>query len=243
MLNAQRLIEVLESNAYDFYKVVPFNRSKDKIVAVDLSKTNPDFTEAVYGDEEKLTAFIDNKLKNGGAKYLIGGYKENRQMYRRSQLFDKNLTEKNLPDDEEPRSMHLGTDIWGNVDTEITAPLGGMVHSFAYNNHYGDYGATIILQHQLDSVNFYTLYGHLALKNLAQMRTGKFITRGERFANFGPPSENGNWPPHLHFQLIMDMGMFEGDYPGVCKLSEAEKFLKNSPNPDLVLKLMQFVHP
>jgi hypothetical protein len=29
-----------------------------------------------------------------------------------------------------------------------------------------------------------------------------------------------------------------GDYPGVCKYSEREKYLTNCPNPDLVLGMM-----
>ena len=85
------------------------------------------------------------------------------------------------------------------------------VPSFAFNNNYGDYGVTIILQHQLKTINFYTLYGHLSIKDIAHLRTGQFISRGENFAHFGPPEENGNWPAHLHFQLITDLGNYEGD--------------------------------
>ncbi|MEO7048633.1 MAG: peptidoglycan DD-metalloendopeptidase family protein [Ferruginibacter sp.] len=240
MINANRLTDVLLNNAYDFHAILPFNKTKDKIVAVDLSKNNPEFTEEIYGSEEKFSAYINEKRISAGAKYLIGGYKEQRQMYRRSNLFDKNITEPDILD-YEPRSLHLGTDIWGDAGTKIYAPIGGMVHSFAYNNNFGDYGATIILQHQLETVNFYVLYGHLALKNIEGLRVGKFITRGEYFADFGPYEENGNWPPHLHLQLIVDMWMYEGDYPGVCKMSEAEKYLKNSPDPDSLLRMQRYV--
>jgi peptidoglycan LD-endopeptidase LytH len=55
--------------------------------------------------------------------------------------------------------------------------------------------------------------------------------------------ENGNWPPHLHFQLIADMEGWKGDYPGVCKYSEREKWLGNCPDPDLVLDLLQYCDP
>jgi murein DD-endopeptidase MepM/ murein hydrolase activator NlpD len=230
----------INDHANDFYPILPFDESKDKIVGVNLSKSNPEFTEEIYGDEQKFEAYINNKRTSAGAKYLNGGYKEQRQMYRRSNLFDKNITEPDILD-YEPRSLHLGTDIWGKEDTKIFAPIGGMVHSFAYNNNFGDYGATIILQHQLHSVNFYVLYGHLALKNIEGLRKGKFIIRGEQFANFGSYEENGNWPPHLHLQLIVDMGMYEGDYPGVCKMSEAEKYLKNSPDPDALLRMQRYV--
>ena len=116
-----------------------------------------------------------------------------------------------------------------------------MVHSFAFNDGFGDYGATIIIQHQLDTVVFHTLYGHVSLVDLAQLQAGKYISRGEPIAHFGEPSENGWWPPHLHFQVIGDMELKEGDYPGVCTLAERERYIRNCPDPDLVLNMMKFV--
>ena len=116
-----------------------------------------------------------------------------------------------------------------------------MVESFAYNNNLGDYGATIILQHQLQTVNFYSLYGHLSLKDLENIRLGQFINRGHRLGQIGLPEENGHWPPHLHFQLIFDIENFDGDYPGVCKKSELVHYRSNCPNPDAVIKLNRFL--
>ncbi|MEJ7685296.1 MAG: peptidoglycan DD-metalloendopeptidase family protein [Segetibacter sp.] len=121
------------------------------------------------------------------------------------------------------------------------APLGGYVHSFAFNNQYGDYGVTIILHHQLDGVSFNTLYGHLSLIDIAGLQEGQCITRGEAFAHFGQPQENGHWPPHLHFQIVYEMHEKKGDYPGVCKYSEREKYLSNSPDPDAILQMTQYV--
>jgi len=57
---------------------------------------------------------------------------------------------------------------------------------------------------------------------------------------FGIPMENGQWPPHLHFQIIVDMEDWIGDYPGVCKLSEREKFLANCPDPDIILQMIKY---
>jgi hypothetical protein len=73
------------------------------------------------------------------------------------------------------------------------------------------------------------------------LKEGKFISMGEVLGHFGDPAENGHWPPHLHFQIIIDMGNYKGDFPGVCKLSEKEKYLNNCPDPDLMLKMMQFI--
>ncbi len=230
----------LNKHAPGFHPVIRFNKSVERISSIDLSKSNHGFTEDIYGSTENFSAYIEQLRTNTGAKFLIGGYREIREMYRRSKLFDKDkANEQSLV--EEPRSLHLGMDVWGEAGTPIYAALGGMVHSFANNDHFGDYGATIILQHQLNTINFYTLYGHLSIDDISKLRKGKFISRGEPFAHFGIAEENGNWPPHLHFQVIMDMGNNDGDYPGVCKLSEAEKYIKNSPDPDLIIQLNQFI--
>ncbi len=170
-------------------------------------------------------------LKQAKATYGIGGYNEHRTIYSRSNVFNSN---------DEPRRLHLGIDIWGQAGTEVYAPLDGTVHSFKYNNQYGDYGATIILKHDLAGVEFYTLYGHLSLADIKDLRTGKQIGTGTCFAHFGPAEENGNWPPHLHFQIVKDMQGMQGDYPGVCKFSEKDKYLDNSPNADLILQMMQY---
>jgi hypothetical protein len=58
------------------------------------------------------------------------------------------------------------------------------------------------------------------------------------FAAFGIPYENGHWPPHLHFQVIVDMKGMKGDYPGVCAWPERESYLENSPDPDIILQMM-----
>jgi murein DD-endopeptidase MepM/ murein hydrolase activator NlpD len=165
--------------------------------------------------------------------YGIGGYAEQRTVYSRSKVFD-------APDGGEPRRLHLGTDIWGKAGTEVFAPIGGMVHSFKFNDAYGDYGATIILLHQLEGTAFYTLYGHLSLKDIALIE-GQYINRGQAFAHFGEPHENGHWPPHLHFQIIENIELNEGDYPGVCRLSDQEFYLKNCPDADLILQMNQYI--
>ena len=236
------LENVLQKHQPDFCPVINFNAAKEKIAPINLSKTNTELTEEIYSDTKSFSGYIDNIRKEQVAKFLIGGYAELRDMYKRSLLFDEEKKygiEK--PVAEEPRRLHIGTDIWGDAGTKIFVPVGGMVHSFAFNNNFGDYGATIILQHQLDTVVFHTLYGHLSLADLAPLQIGKYVGRGELLAHFGAPKDNGNWPPHLHFQIIDDMRLYEGDYPGVCKVSESEKYLSNCPNPDLILNLMRYV--
>ncbi len=228
----------METNLHDlllkyqdtFHPVVPFDAKKDKLLKFDFTAANNQLTEDIILDTNVFSAYIEKLL---GKKYAygIGGYDEHRTVYSRSSVFD---------DAEEPRRLHLGIDVWGSAGTPIFAPFGGYVHSFAFNNHFGDYGATIILHHQMDGVSFNTLYGHLSLNDIAGLHEGQYITRGIEFAHFGKPEENGHWPPHLHFQIIKEMHQHEGDYPGVCKLSEREHYLLNSPDPDVILQMMQY---
>lgn len=216
-----------------FHSVVPFDSKKDKLLQLDFTAANTALTDEILSDTNAFTAYI-NKLLDKKYRYGIGGYDEHRTIYTRSAVFGNR---------EESRRLHLGIDVWGAAGTPVFAPLGGYVHSCAFNNQFGDYGATIILHHELDGVSFNTLYGHVSLKDIAGLQEGQYITRGAAFAHFGQPEENGYWPPHLHFQIVHEMHKNKGDYPGVCKYSEREKYLSNSPNPDLILNMIQYAVP
>lgn len=233
-MNSTGLISVLERNAAEFHPVVNFDPRKDKLSLLDLSANNKTLTNDILSEVKTFTEYINQLLENKKARYLAGGYAEHRSVYSNSKVFDGKAP------GEEPRRLHLGIDIWGKPNTAVMAPLNGMIHSFAFNNNPGDYGATIILTHQLQGISFYTLYGHLSLNSIKNIREGDRVMQGDIFAEFGIPAENGQWPPHLHFQIINDIGEWNGDYPGVCKFSEKEKYLNNCPDPDLILQLMKF---
>ncbi len=224
-----KLENVLTKNQVYFHPVVEFDAAKDHLLHLDFTASNKELTDELIGDTSKLSHYVNQKIKSASAKYGIGGYAEKRVLYRQKDHFKLS---------EEARSIHLGIDIWGTAGTNVYAPLGGMVHSFAFNNHPGDYGATIILQHQIETIQFHTLYGHVSLKDISVLTEGQYINRGELFAHFGSPHENGDWPPHLHFQIIEEMWLSKGDYPGVCSASEKKKFLHNSPDADLILNMI-----
>ena len=227
------LVSILQKNKHNFHPVVSFNAETDRLLQMDFTDANKALTKDVIEDVAKFSAYVNEQLLAASALYGIGGYAEHRTVYSRSKVFD-------APDGGEPRRLHLGTDIWCKAGTPVFAPLGGMVHSFKFNDAYGDYGATIILLHQLEGMAFYTLYGHLSLKDIALVE-GQYINRGQEFAHFGEPHENGHWPPHLHFQIINDIELKEGDYPGVCCLSDKDFYLKNCPDADLILQMNQYV--
>lgn len=230
MMEEIKLEEWLQKIAPQASPIVPFDKKRDRLLQMDFTAANTQLTTEIFKDIDLFSAFVDTQLTNANCLYGIGGYNELRTVYGRSNLFDTN---------DEPRRLHLGIDIWGKAGTAVIAPIGGMVHSVAFNDNDGDYGATIILAHQIQGISFYGLYGHLSLADIQQLKEGTYINGGKVFAHFGEPKENGNWPPHLHFQLIKDIGLADGDYPGVCKFSERDYYLGNCPDPDLLLQLMK----
>ena len=222
------LSEILKTNSHLFFPVVKINTILQKIIAFDFTQNNKALAAIDLCNTAIFNEFINDTLQKNNAIFGIGGYIENRVLYKRSSLFDGT----------ENRTIHLGIDIWGKENTPIYAPLDAIVHSFAFNNNFGDYGATIILQHQIDSTIFHTLYGHLSLADIENLQEGQIIKKGELFAHFGNANENGNWPPHLHFQIIENIEGKKGDYPGVCTISEKEKYLANCPDGNLILRMM-----
>jgi len=230
----KELSAALLRNRHSFHPLVSFDPQQDKLIKIDFSAGQTEQDPAIFSSTELFSKWVDDKLKENGAIYGVGGYGELRSIYGLSNVFDASV------EGEEPRRFHIGMDIWGKAGTPVFAPLGGMVHSFAFNDRKGDYGATIILLHQLDGIPFYSLYGHLSFRDLS-ISEGNYVNRGQEFAHFGDVHENGHWPPHLHLQLIFDIQMKQGDYPGVCKYSEREKYLANCPDPDFLANLNQFV--
>ncbi len=236
MSNGNLFASLVKNNRTAFFPVVNFDIASEHLLLLDFTAANKGITADVLASTESFSAYVSQELATANAKFGIGGYNEHRTVYSRSKVFDS-------VDGSEPRRLHLGMDIWGAIGTPVFAVADGYIHSIANNAAYGDYGATIILGHRLDGVEFYSLYGHLSLADLSQLEPGQPIKGGSLIAHFGPPSENGQWPPHLHFQLILDLEGKEGDYPGVCRFSERDIYLANCPDPDLLLQFLQYAKP
>ncbi|WP_100615553.1 peptidoglycan DD-metalloendopeptidase family protein [Confluentibacter citreus] len=200
-----------------------------KYIPIDLSVDNLQLKHIDVSKVEALQNYIQNHVNQHNGLVGYGGYNEVRNIYKRSHHFNENnATERNI---------HLGVDLWIAAETPIYCPFDATVHSFKNNTNFGDYGPTIILKHTINEVEFHTLYGHLSLASLENLEEGEHIKQGEPFATLGDATINGNYPPHLHFQIIKDLQGFRGDYPGVCNKKDLEFYLNNCPNPEWLLKL------
>lgn len=206
----------------NFRPVVESLRAEN-LVTLDLTARNASL-EAV--DLTDTVAFDQWILDQRQGKIGIGGYLEDRIVYRRSNHYAG----------EEPRSLHLGLDLWTEAGTPVYAPLPGTVHSVADNQGFGNYGPTLILKHQLAGHTFYTLFGHLSRASLECRRTGQSVAAGSVIGEIGPYPENGDWPSHLHLQLITDLAAGQSDYPGVVAPAQRTTYSARCPNPQALLR-------
>jgi murein DD-endopeptidase MepM/ murein hydrolase activator NlpD len=198
-------------------------------VALDLSSSTTDILQLDLTNAEVFENFIETHLSNHHAKVAFGGYLETRNLYKRSTVFKNEISDE--------RNIHIGLDLWIKAGTSVLAALDGKIHSFQNNTALGDYGPTIILEHNVENITFYTLYGHLSLDSLNEKEVGQVVQKGQEIATLGKPPINGDYAPHLHFQIIKDLQGKKGDYAGVCSSKEVDFYSENCPDPNLLLKI------
>lgn len=203
--------------------------SDEKAVVLDLSHES-DLLKGRPADSgvDWLTERIQQIMAESGTRFAYGRYAEPRALYDNEHFAGDALSST------ERRTVHMGIDLFCAAGTVIRTPLDGVVHLVANNDRELDYGPMLVLRHDAqDGKHFYTLYGHLLLTSIASITAGQPVAAGEPVAAVGRPPENGNWPPHLHFQLILDLLDRGADFPGVCRASEQDRWLALSPSPAL----------
>ena len=177
-----------------------------------------------------LTRTIFAQMEASQASVGVGRYNEARLLYTSAQYGPDAVS------GEERRTIHLGLDLFAEPGTAVYAPLDGTVHLLGENTAELDYGPLVILRHQSgESEEFYTLYGHLTRETLHELKPEQIVAKGEIFAHVGAVRENGGWPPHLHFQVIVDLLDRGAEYPGVARASERSVWTSLSPDPNMLL--------
>lgn len=214
-------------NSFDFFPLMGEKLNSQNTMSLDFSPSNTSLDDVEITDTDIFNQFVFDQLKTSEKKYGIGGYLEHRAIYRRSQVF--------ATAESDFRDIHLGIDIWCEAGSPIYAPFDAVIHSFQDNDSFGNYGPTIILEHDLDGKKLFSLYGHLTRTDLDSLQVGQKLEKGEKFCHVGPFPENGDWPPHLHYQLMWDMLGNSGDFPGVASRKDLIKFSEICPDPNLII--------
>jgi murein DD-endopeptidase MepM/ murein hydrolase activator NlpD len=226
----QDFASVLEECTTEFTPVIDAKFKKKDYVHIDLSGKNKELNEIKIPSSGEYKKYIDQYVASKKGKVAYGGYNEVRNLYTRSVIFNDERTSS-------PREIHIGLDLWCDAGTEVLAPLDGTVHSFQDNEGFGNYGPTIILEHIFGESTFYTLYGHLSRPSIKNLAFGQIVEAGDKIGTLGSSKVNGDYAPHLHFQVIKDLQGNSGDYPGVAAKEDLELYLENCPDPNLLLKI------
>ena len=76
------------------------------------------------------------------------------------------------------------------------------------------------------------LRGHPPGPRRRPARRGRAGDRPSRRA-----ADNGDWPPHLHFQVVLDLLAKDADFPGVALPSQRAIWTCLSPDPNVLLRI------
>ncbi|WP_288956441.1 aminotransferase class III-fold pyridoxal phosphate-dependent enzyme [uncultured Polaribacter sp.] len=167
-------------------------------------------------------------------KIIAGGYLEPRALYTSTE-YD---TIGNYG--RQSRSIHLGIDFWLPANTPVHALFDGEIVIAVNDEGDKEYGGLIVLKHELKELTFYTLYGHNTIESVQQHAIGDLIKKGEQVTVLANYPENGNWAPHLHFQVMLSLLEYKNDFPGVGYFHQIDVWKSICPNPNLLFKLAGF---
>lgn len=190
----------------------------------------PDVTGMKFGDIIELPENVpvldlssQNIHNKNSYTYSIGKYNERRPGMYLGPHYEKT-----------DRNIHMGIDIGAPVGTPVYSFYDGEIFLFDYNDGELDYGYTLIIKHIINNVSLFALYGHLGKSSIENKKIGEHVLKNDKIGFVGSKTENGGWPPHLHFQLSL-VEPKECDLPGVVSDLNKEIALKAFPDPRLVL--------
>ncbi len=206
---------------------------------VDLSVGSPTFGAAdVHAEPARFDALVRGAAGVDEDAVGVGGYGEARLVYTAPAFAP-------AQPHGERRTVHLAVDVWSPAGTPVHAPLAGTVVVAQDNRSRLDYGPVVVLEHRTadGSATFHSLYGHLSVETLEHVAVGTPLAAGDVLGWVGAPPGNGDWAPHVHVQVILDLLDRGQDYPGVGEPSQRSLWLGLSPDPGLLLGLPSDIVP
>lgn len=239
----------LRSRSGRFAHLVGRDLSVTPVIGLDMGAGSTLVTsDPSQNSTDRFTRRVFERMAEAGTEIGVGGYGEARVIYEsepdRAATVDQRLAER--------RTVHVGLDVTMASGTPLYAPLAGVVHGFEEVSVRHDYGPVIVLRHEVPAdadgadgevIPFFSLYGHLSRESLDGLHIGRRIEQGEQFAAIGTPPVNGDWWPHVHTQVILDMLDVACNMDGVSIPSRAAVWMSLCPDPNLLLGVPDHVFP
>ena len=228
---AAAVTQWLSAQQKNVHAVVDLDAKNDGLLWLDLGVASPYFVQPEETqNSEKFGRVINRAIEDADCRAGVGGYAEYRLLYDDDAFIDF---------DGHQRCLHLGVDIFMPAGSAVYAAIAGRVFSAANHSTSLDYGGCIILQHNIaqedaEPLKFYTLYGHLSPDSF-NYKNGDPVNPGDQLATLGDIGENGQWPPHLHFQIINNMLGELDTFVGAGSATHQKTWLSFCPDPNLIL--------
>ena len=228
--NQDKFNDWVKNKSFEVSKLFPEVNSND-IQHIDLSVSSK-WTghQHDFNDLDLFQFKIDKFQAEHPDKVIAGGYLEPRVLYT-SSAYDKTGNS-----GKESRTIHLGIDFWFPPHTAVHAMFDGEVVTAVNDVGDKEYGGLLILKHTFEDFELFTLYGHNTVASVLQHEVGDIIKEGEKISELGNYPENGNWAPHLHFQVMLTMLDYNIDFPGVTYYNQLDVWKSLCPDPNLLFK-------
>lgn len=229
--NASKFADWAINKSFSFSELFPSETTKNDIHLLDLKVSSTWIGSRHEFNNLDLFEFKINQLqKQHPTKFIADGYLEPRPIYT-SSAYDKEGNS-----GPESRTVHLGVDFWLSSGTPVHTLFDAEVATAINDIGYKEYGGLIILKHLEEGIPFFTLYGHLSAESPARFKVGDTIKKGAKIGELGTSKENGEWSPHLHFQIMLSMMDYKTDFPGVTYPKQMDVWKSMCPDPNVLFK-------
>ncbi len=223
---ARRVVDWIAGHRRDFHPIVGRPLATMATGIVPLGEAgHPIVATSSACEPAKAQALWEEIAAARGIELGLGCWTEDRAIYSTPAFAS-------VIDPSTRRTLHLGLDLFFAPGTALHAPLAGRVADCYITADPLDYGCAVLLEHEPQpGLRFWTLWGHLAHESAARAAIGRRFEAGEIFAWVGEDTENGNWLPHLHLQLVTARPERAADVIGVGERTLRDVWTELFPDP------------
>ncbi len=229
----------LSENRHLCFPVMGEPFTQETCTVLDLGVDSP----LVSGDPtapapDDFARHLSARLKQAGARYGIGRYKETR-LGQSSFLEPYPVPEKGVTP-----TVHLCVEVVAPQDATVYAPFAGRVHSVTKIRAAEDLGPALVLAHNpAQGIAFYTIFRGISSRATACLSLGQKIEKGQAFAAISSKTENGGWPSHVRMQLVTRLMDYGSDFPSACTQDQTAVWTQICLDPNLVLQIPDSCFP